>query len=31
MVTSAMLGNFKEKATTRAEFFEHLGRGRGVE
>jgi GTP cyclohydrolase I len=26
MSTSAMLGTFKEKQTTRAEFFEHIGR-----
>jgi len=27
MVTSAMLGTFKENATTRSEFFEHIGHG----
>jgi GTP cyclohydrolase I len=27
MVTSAMLGTFKENPTTRSEFFEHIGRG----
>ncbi len=26
MVTSAILGTFKENATTRSEFFEHIGR-----
>jgi GTP cyclohydrolase I len=26
MTTSAMLGNFKDNPTTRAEFFEHIGR-----
>jgi GTP cyclohydrolase I len=26
MTTSAMLGTFKESATTRNELFEHLGR-----
>jgi GTP cyclohydrolase I len=26
MVTSAMLGTFKDNQTTRAEFFEHIGR-----
>ena len=27
MVTSSMLGSFKENQTTRNEFFEHIGRG----
>jgi GTP cyclohydrolase I len=28
MVTSAMLGSFKENQATRNEFFDHIGRAR---